>query len=730
MSKSFNQRLALVFFAFITCVHSYSQSFVNPISDLADPFITYESGYYYYTGTTGGNICLRKSATLEGIKAAPLQVVFSPGSGQPTHHYWAPELFRINSKWYIYFSASLTTSTNDMRTWVLENSAADPTTGSWVLKGRLYDAWNDYWAIDGTVLNLNGTNYFVWSGVDQYANVDKPQRIYIASMSNPWTLNAGRTLLSSPTLSWENNGSVNEGPEVIRKNGKVFLVYSANGCWTADYRLGMLSMNDWDNPMNAGAWYKHPNPVFTSNAATNSFGPGHHCFFKSPDGTQDWIAFHATTNAYGACDNSRTTRAQKISWNADGTPNFGIPGLTGAKNQAPAGESGLPGGSTVASGIYKIVAQSSNKPLDVAGCSIEMGANIQQWQDGNVNCQKWHIQATADGYYTITSLQGGLAMEVVGCSSANGANVQMWSPNGANCQKWSIVSVGGGYYKIVSRQSGKVLDIQFGGSNNGANCQQYDYLGASNQHFRLDWLGTESPMVAGTYRIISKKSDLALDLNNCDPNNGTNVGQWTWLNNNCQRWSVESTGDGYFMIRSMLSSKVLDIPYCSNQPGANVQVWQSYSNDCQKFSIQPAGNGYYSVINKSSGLALDVSDCSTQPGANVHQWGYWGGDCQLWKFDLVTNSARFTAESEVELEIAELNIYPNPACDFINVSKSFESEQVQIHLFDLMSREAASWTLGTENGNVQLDIRNLKSGIYLMMITDGVSITHRKIIIQ
>ena len=595
---------------------------------------------------------------------------------------------------------------------------------------RIFDSNNDRWAIDGTVLQLGGINYFIWSGVDQFANIDKPQRIYIASMSNPWTLNPGRTLLSSPTYSWERNGWVNEGPEVVKKNGKVFLVYSANGCWTADYLLGMLSMNDNQNPMIVSNWTKHPNPVFQTNATVAAYGPGHHFFFTSPDGSEDWFAYHATTNSSGACDASRTTRAQRITWNSDGTPNFGVPVATGSKQAAPSGEVSLPTGTPIANGIYKIVVRSSNKPLDVAGCSIEKGANVHQWSDANVDCQKWHIQSTADGYYTITSLQGGMVLEVVSCSNDNAANVQMWAPNGADCQKWSFENVGGGYYKITSKQSGRSLDIQFGGNNDGANLQQYDYLGNLQQQFRLDWLGSEESITPGVYRIISKQSQLAVDLAGCSNSNGANIAQWTWLNNNCQRWSVESTGDGYFMIRSQASGKVLDVPACSNQAGANIQQWTAYSNDCQKFSIEPVESGYYRIINKSSGLALDVNGCSSSAGANIQQWNYWGGDCQLWKFEAVSSSARIANDVVLSTENGTVKqVYPNPAKDIVQLTGYSGSGEIEVIMYDMISRQVQEWTV-KKAGLVSLDLDETPSGLYILKVRDAEEISVHQVLIK
>jgi len=66
--------------------------------------------------------------------------------------------------------------------------------------------------------------------------------------------------------------------------------------------------------------------------------PGHNGFFKSPDGTEDWIVYHADSSADGACDMDRSTRAQKFTWNPDGTPNFGAPVALGTPLAVPSGE--------------------------------------------------------------------------------------------------------------------------------------------------------------------------------------------------------------------------------------------------------------------------------------------------------------------------------------------------------------------------------------------------------
>jgi len=77
------------------------------------------------------------------------------------------------------------------------------------------------WGIDGTILRFPNQMYFVWS-----ANTpDVVQSLYIAPMTNPWTLGAHH-LLSKPTNSWEIvQHPVNEGPAALYHGGKTCLFH-------------------------------------------------------------------------------------------------------------------------------------------------------------------------------------------------------------------------------------------------------------------------------------------------------------------------------------------------------------------------------------------------------------------------------------------------------------------------------------------------------------------------
>ncbi|WP_375436110.1 family 43 glycosylhydrolase [uncultured Hymenobacter sp.] len=322
-------------------------TFTNPLLPSgADPWSIYHDGYYYYTHTTGRNLTLWKTKSLSQLKTAPSKVVWTPpASGPNSHDIWAPELHRLNDKWYLYYAADAGTNQTH-RLWVLENNSPDPLQGTWTDRGQITDAANR-WAIDGSVFENKGQLYFVWSGWE--GDVNGRQNIYLAPMSNPWTITGPSLKVSTPVFAWERQGDtsnpadpphidVNEGPEVIRHGNKLVLVYSASGCWTESYALGMLTASVDSDLLQPGSWTKSPVPVFQQDAQARVYAPGHNSFFKSPDGTQDWILYHANDEPGQGCGRFRSPRAQPFTWNADGSPNFQRPLARDQQIPRPSGE--------------------------------------------------------------------------------------------------------------------------------------------------------------------------------------------------------------------------------------------------------------------------------------------------------------------------------------------------------------------------------------------------------
>jgi GH43 family beta-xylosidase len=306
----------------------------------ADPWLTYYDGNYYLAATTwASNWVMRKSPTLAGLKTAePVEIYFETDPSRCCN-FWAPE-FRLldgpdGQRWYFYYTAGTAATYDNQHSHVLESAGTDPL-GPYTYKGRIFDPANDTWSIDGSVLELDGELYFLNSAFQNGL-----QSLFIAPMSNPWTIGGERHLIAQPDYPWEQQGGfVNEGPVSLHHDGKTFIIYSASSCNTPDYKLGLLTYNGGD-PLSADSWVKSPEPVFQRSDANGVFAPGHNGFFQSPDGTEDWIVYHANDSVDYGCDGRRSTRVQKINWNDDGSPNFGVPLPSTEEITAPSGDTGV-----------------------------------------------------------------------------------------------------------------------------------------------------------------------------------------------------------------------------------------------------------------------------------------------------------------------------------------------------------------------------------------------------
>ncbi|MFC0270365.1 family 43 glycosylhydrolase [Metabacillus herbersteinensis] len=303
--------------------------FMNPILESGpDPYIhKHTDGNYYFTITKSDRIVLWKSSTITGVATANKRTIWTPPTEGPySRNIWAPEIHDIDGKWFIYFTANDGGGDDTRRIYVLENSSPDPLVGEWIFKGAVN---TELPGLDGTVLQHKNELYFLYSGYGHFP--DYGSALYIAKMENPWTLTGENVLISAPTDEWEKKGgmAINEGPIFLKRNGKLFLIFSASATWSDDYCLGMLTASGTDNLMNPISWVKHPGPVFSKNEKNRVFSPGHNSFTQSPDETEDWIVYHAfsfsETEGNHKLGHLRNPRIQKIHWNQDGIPNFGTP---------------------------------------------------------------------------------------------------------------------------------------------------------------------------------------------------------------------------------------------------------------------------------------------------------------------------------------------------------------------------------------------------------------------
>jgi len=131
---------------------------------------------------------------------------------------------------------------------------------------------------------------------------------------------------------------------------------------------------------------------------------------------------------------------------------------------------------------YKICSQNSGKCLDVPTEALwNNGTDIQQWDFGNTDNQKWFITATDGGYYKIINKQTGKALDIWLGNLDNGTAIVQWDYWAGKNQNWAISPVGGGAFSIVGRLSSKALDVENTSLSNGAKVHQWYYYGLANQ---------------------------------------------------------------------------------------------------------------------------------------------------------------------------------------------------------------------------------------------------------
>ena len=318
--------------------------FSNPIGKGADPWVVKDNGFYYVCESIGNDedgssaLVVRKSSSL--TKLGQRKTVWTPPKNAwNSACIWAPELHRIGNRWYIYYAAGKSGPPYTFqRSGVLESVTDDPQ-GAYIDKGILKtgvdenDSSGVIWAIDVTVGKIKNQLYAVWSGWDKNSKSHKTkQYLYIAKMSDPYTISSERVKISGPEEEWETGGplDLNEGPQFIFHYKDVFIIYSTRESWTPQYRLGQLRLKKGADPMKKENWIKS-GPVFTGNK--NVLGVGHASFTKSPDDKQWWIFYHSKIeNTPGW---KRDLRLQQFFWDKKGNPVFGEAIPVGVKIKKP-----------------------------------------------------------------------------------------------------------------------------------------------------------------------------------------------------------------------------------------------------------------------------------------------------------------------------------------------------------------------------------------------------------
>jgi GH43 family beta-xylosidase len=306
------------------------------IEQRADPYIyRHTDGYYYFTASVPqyDRIELRRAKTIEGLASAQTRSVWrKPDAGPLSALIWAPEIHFNQGAWYVYFAAAPSREIKSRlfqhRMYALRNSNANPLEGEWELMGQV-DTGIDTFCLDATTFTHDGQLYYLWA--QKHDDIDGNSNLYIAPMKTPWQLGGAPVMLSKPDFEWDCRGFlVNEGPSVLKKNGRIFISYSASAT-DENYAMGLLWADEKANLLDPASWTKSPAPVLQTCFEHKIYGPGHNSFTVAEDGATVLLVYHARTYTEIEGDPlwnpDRHTFVKPLRWRDDGTPDFGRPSL-------------------------------------------------------------------------------------------------------------------------------------------------------------------------------------------------------------------------------------------------------------------------------------------------------------------------------------------------------------------------------------------------------------------
>ena len=244
-----------------------SDSYQNPIiqGNLADPTVIRHQGVYYLYATGGvdedNGYRVYTSRNLVDWEAGP--VVFRPG----IPHIWAPDVWRdpVSGKFFLYYTANQTVGVAE----------AESPLGPFTIRKKLFDS-----SIDAHLFrDDDGKLYLYFVQLPGF-------RITVQPMATPTEKSGESKVVLRPESEWEKrSGHVTEGPWVIKRAGRYYLIYSGSGADTPNYAVGYATA---DNPL--GPFTRAPhNPII--HRSKGLYGPGHGCAVRDDSGNW-WHIYH------------------------------------------------------------------------------------------------------------------------------------------------------------------------------------------------------------------------------------------------------------------------------------------------------------------------------------------------------------------------------------------------------------------------------------------------------
>lgn len=268
------------------------------IKGIGDPYILlFEDVYYLYATSMDNGFKVWTSADLYNWNEP--SVCYEKGERSfGSKWFWAPEVYYFNHKFYMYYTAQWGKyETEELRLGVAVSDSPLGPFEDVFEKTPMFDS--GYGLLDGNILcDDDGKKYLYYScaAENNIINGHKHAEIFVVELADDCVTVLGepRRLLSV-SQEWEKSCGINdkfwnEGPFVLKHDGKYHIMYSANAYFSKEYGIGAAVS---DSPMGSFVKYE-TNPILHFIEGELS-GPGHNSVVKAKDGNL-YCVYHAHTH--------------------------------------------------------------------------------------------------------------------------------------------------------------------------------------------------------------------------------------------------------------------------------------------------------------------------------------------------------------------------------------------------------------------------------------------------
>jgi beta-xylosidase len=316
-------------------------TYQNPLPVVfGDPYVLYVKGDKYYLYGTGGvqhGFVAYSSTDLVHWKSegqiwwASNINGWSDSTAAWDGAYWAPEVYEVKGKFYLFYSAQWKENPNkEVENFRIGVAVADKPTGPFTdLQNKpIFDP--GYPIIDANVLfDTNGKLYLYYSRCAYKHPVESEvanwarSKGWFKEIEESWVYGVELKpdfsgIIGEPVLclrppvsmkdkqaEWESrsvtSNEVNrrwtEGSVAFKKGATYYMMYSANYFGGKNYAVGYATSNNPLGPFKKAA----NNPVLAKNADKGGIvtGTGHNSITYSPDGKEMFCVYHGRTTATG-----------------------------------------------------------------------------------------------------------------------------------------------------------------------------------------------------------------------------------------------------------------------------------------------------------------------------------------------------------------------------------------------------------------------------------------------